>query len=186
MAMTEPVPELTTSLALGSEVPGTPAPLPLGPGDPGCCPGSQTPPPVPAGTPVPGSGLVPGSGSRGFPELGEVSLGSREPGPLERLTRLFGHWAGLYAGAAKKRRQNPPPESLREHVRWVMDAGWNAWLPESCVRTRKALGFVEGPYQFMIAIPVHAACDSVRKTFRYSVLGWAAFGLVIYVLVRVL
>jgi hypothetical protein len=115
-----------------------------------------------------------------------MSLGSREPRPLERLTRLTGHLVGVYAGAVKKRRENPPPESLREHVRWAMTAGWNAWLPESCVRSRKVLGFIEGPYQFVIGIPVHAACDSARKTFRYSVFGWVALGLVIYVLVRVL
>jgi hypothetical protein len=184
--MPEPVPELTTSLTLAGEVPVRPAPLPLGPGEAGCCPGSQTPPPVPAGAPVPGSRLVPGSGSGGFPDLPEMGLGSRNPSPWERTQRLFGHWTGLYAAVVKKRRQNPPPESLREHVRWAMAAGWNAWLPESCVRSRKALGFIEGPYQFVIGIPVHAACDSVRKTFRYSVFGWAAFGLIIYFLIRVL
>jgi hypothetical protein len=184
--MTDPVPDFATSLALGDEVPERPAPLPLRPGEPGCCPGSQTPPPVPAGGPVPGSGLVPGSGSGGFPDLPEMGLGSRNPSLWQRATRLFGHWTGLYAAAVKKRRQNPPPESLREHIRWARSAGWNAWLPESCVRSRKVLGFIEGPYQFLIAIPAHAVCDSARKTLRYSVFGLPAFGLIIYFLVRVL
>jgi hypothetical protein len=186
--MTEPLPDLTP-LTLGVEVPGNPAPLPLGPGGPGCCPGSQTPPPVPAEGPVPGSRPVPGSGSlvpAGEPELPELGLGSRKLTAWEWLVQVLGHWTGLYAATVKKRRENPPPESLREHVRWAMAGGWNAWLPESCVRTRKALGFVEGPYQFLISIPVHAGCESVRKASRCSILGLPILGLVIYFLVRAL
>jgi hypothetical protein len=189
MAMTDPVPELATQLTLADEVPVRPASPSPGPGDAGCCPGSPTPPPVPAGGPVPGSRLVPGSGSlvpAGEQELPELGLGSRKPTAWEWLVQVLGHWTGLYAATVKKRRENPPPESLREHVRWAMAGGWNAWLPEGCVRSRKVLGFVEGPYQFMIAIPVHAACESVRKAYRYSVFGLPALGLVIYVLVRVL
>jgi hypothetical protein len=183
MAMTDPVPELATRLTLADEVPVRSASPSPGPGDAGCCPGSQTPPPVPAEGPVPGSGsLVPA----GEPELPELGLGSRKLTAWEWLVQVLGHWTGLYAATVKKRRENPPPESLREHVRWAMAGGWNAWLPESCVRTRKALGFVEGPYQFLISIPVHAGCESVRKASRYSILGLPILGLVIYFLVRAL
>jgi hypothetical protein len=186
--MTEPLPDLTP-LTLGVEVPGNPAPLPLGPGGPGCCPGSQTPPPVPAEGPVPGSGLVPGSGSGGFPELSDLSLGTRELTWIEWVIQVLGHWTGLYAAAVKRhRRKNPPPpESLREHVRWVKEARWNAWLPESCVRLRAVLGWIECPFQVLIAIPADfIGTKLIRGIFRQSITGLPALALIIYFLIRVL
>jgi hypothetical protein len=186
--MAEPFPDLTTRLTFGveevPEVPVRPAPLPPGPGEAGCCPGSQALPPVPAGGPVPGSALVPGSGSQDLPEVG---LGSRKLTWLEWLVQIAGHWTGLYAAGMKKRRQKnpPPPERLREHIRWVLEAGWNRWLPESCEWLRKyILGPVEGTYQILFSIPADIICTSAKKVFRHSVTGIPALVLIIYIAIR--
>jgi len=182
--MTEPVPDLATRLTLGAGVPGSPAPLPLGPGEPGCCPGEGPAPLVPAPSrfPVPGS-PVPGSG----PDLPELSLGSRKLTWWQWLTLLVGHWTGLYARQVKRRRQKdgPPPERLREHARWVMDARWDEWLPDNCEWLRRyVLGPVEGTYQILIGIPADAVGKSVRAVFRYSVTGMPALAVIIYLLIH--
>jgi hypothetical protein len=116
-----------------------------------------------------------------------MSLGSRELTWWEWSTRLIGHWTGLYAGAMKKRRQKnaPGPERLREHVRWVMKAGWDEWLPDNCEKLRRyVLGPVEGTYQILLGIPAHVIGDSVKGVFRRSVTGIPAFALIIYFTIR--